>query len=193
MTRDAGLEDAEELTRIITSAFSNDPIMNWAFGSNQPIQTVFREMINGCYLKNGFAHIIDGAAATLWLSSGEIPKLPFPGEMRIAFDVLRAGGFNAVRRGLAFNSAVERSHPRSDHYYLFAVGVLPSKQGQGLGRQIISDGLALADKERAPVYLENSRAENLPLYRSLGFRERGNIKLPIGAPPLIPMWREKAA
>lgn len=188
--RIAGDGDAVALASILTAAFSDDPVMLWSLGSSEPTQAIFREMIAGCYLKTGFAHIIDGTAASLWLPSGRRPHLPVSREMRISWEVLRSGGFGALRRALSAARIVERSHPQAPHYYLFAVGVLPGQQGQGLGRRIIGEGLAVADRHNAPVYLENSRPRNAPLYEALGFRKRAAIPLPKGAPPLVPMWRD---
>ncbi len=176
---------------MLSGAFADDPVMNWAFGSTKPVETLFREMISGCYLRHGFAHIVDGAAATLWLPCGQAPKVNFIRELRIAGSILAGGGIGAVRRSLSLADAVERSHPETPHYYLFAVGVAPDRQGRGLGRRIIAEGLAQADRHGAPAYLENSRARNTPLYESLGFCVRGDIPMPEGAPPLLPMWRDR--
>lgn len=186
----AGDGDADALAAILAAAFSDDPVLTWSLGSSEPIETIFREMIAGCYLKTGFAHIVDGAAASLWLPTGGGSHLPVSRQIRIGWKVLRAGGFAALRRALGVERIVERSHPKAPHYYLFAVGVLPGHQGRGLGRRIIGEGLAMAHADGAPVYLENSRPRNTPLYEALGFRACAALPLPPGAPPLIAMWRD---
>ncbi|MEO1014133.1 MAG: GNAT family N-acetyltransferase [Pseudomonadota bacterium] len=188
--RPATADDADAVRDILTAAFADDPVMSWCFGAKRPIGTLFREMVAGCYLRRGFAHIIDEDAATLWLPCGQAPKLNAFREMRIAGAILASGGFSAVRRSFRLADAVENSHPATPHYYLFAVGVRTEMQGRGLGRRVIQEGLALADRDGAPAYLENSRARNAPLYQSLGFRKCGDIPLPEGAPPLAPMWRD---
>jgi GNAT superfamily N-acetyltransferase len=49
------------------------------------------------------------------------------------------------------------------------VGVDPERQGQGVGSAIIREGLALADRESRPCYLETSEPRNLAFYQRLGF------------------------
>ena len=79
------------------------------------------------------------------------------------------------------------------HYYLFAVGVRKGAQGKGLGGRLIREGLARADAEGAPAYLENSNPKNTPLYERLGFRPTAPLPLPDGAPPLLGMLRPAGA
>ncbi|MGF1463067.1 MAG: GNAT family N-acetyltransferase [Maricaulaceae bacterium] len=186
----ADTRDLSALVDVLSQAFADDPVLTWSFGPNVSVATIFREMIAGCYLRLGFAHMVDGAAASLWLPSGRTPHLPAHRELRIGLTALRSGGLSALRRALKVAGIVERSHPKTPHYYLFAIGVSPDRQGQGLGRRLLLEGLAMADQDRAPVYLENSRPRNARFYESCGFRAREPIALPEGAPPLIPMWRE---
>ena len=187
--RRARLADAEEIADILGEAFEADPVMNWVFGDTKPFRTVFRELARGLYLKRGFAHIIDGGAATLWLPAKVEIDLPILNEMRIAAAAFITGGVAAVRRALASAEIMAQHHPEAPHYYLFAVGVRCSAQGKGIGGAILREGVSLADADGAAAYLENSNPRNTPLYERLGFAATKTLPLPSDAPPLLGMVR----
>ncbi|PQA87456.1 GNAT family N-acetyltransferase [Hyphococcus luteus] len=192
--RAAGMDDAGAAADILAAAFAADPVMSWTFGGNSAFRTIFHELARGVYLKHGFGHIADGGvgggrAATLWLPAGAALSLPPLNELRIALASVRHGGFGAVARALKIAGVLEKHHPQEPHYYLFAVGVTPGAQGQGLGGALLREGLKRADEEGAIAYLENSNPKNTPLYERLGFRVTAPLPLPAGAPPLLSMRR----
>ena len=140
-------------------------------------------------MKQGFGHIADNGAATLWLPAGVPLQLPKLNEMRIAFSAMAKGGLGAIGRALTISGILEKHHPDTPHYYLFAVGVRPEHQGKGLGGSLLREGLKRADAEGALAYLENSNPKNTPLYERHGFRVTAPVALPSGAPPLLSMLR----
>jgi len=85
---------------------------------------------------------------------------------------------------------LKASHPREPHFYLCMLGVAPEHRGKGYGVALIRIGLEQADRARLPAYLENSNAENLPIYRRLGFEVLDILYVGSGAPPLWRMWRD---
>lgn len=190
--RRARLADAEEIADILGEAFEADPVMNWVFGDARSFRTVFRELAQGLYLKQGFAHIIDGEAATLWLPAKVQIDLPILNEMRIAAAAFMTGGVAAVRRALASAEIMAKHHPEPPHYYLFAVGVRSRAQGKGIGGAILREGLRRADADGAAAYLENSNPRNTPLYERLGFAVTTALPLPPDAPLLLGMMRPSA-
>lgn len=57
------------------------------------------------------------------------------------------------------------------YYFCNIVTVLPEAQGKGVGRALIKEVLAMADKEGVKCYLESSRSEpNVAIYEKFGFR-----------------------
>jgi ribosomal protein S18 acetylase RimI-like enzyme len=56
------------------------------------------------------------------------------------------------------------------HWYLQAVGVDPGRHGQGIGTALVREGLARAERDRVPVYLETETERNVAFYAHLGFR-----------------------
>ena len=83
----------------------------------------------------------------------------------------------------------ERDVPEP-HWYLFILGVDPPRQGQGLGSAIIRRGLARADEEGLPCYLETMKARNVPFYQKHGFEVVVDEIVPNGGPRLWTMKRQ---
>jgi ribosomal protein S18 acetylase RimI-like enzyme len=79
--------------------------------------------------------------------------------------------------------------PGQDHFYLFAVGVLPHGRGQGLGRALIRQMTDEADALGLTCWLENTNPRNEALYRSLGFEAVETFEPVPGCPPLTTMRR----
>ncbi len=102
----------------------------------------------------------------------------------------RVCGIRGMYRLAASCWQIGRFHPREPHYYLFAIGALPSCQGQGIGSSLMRHMLRRCDNEQMPAYLENSRRANLEFYRGHGFEVRRQLQLGRDGPPLWLMWRE---
>jgi ribosomal protein S18 acetylase RimI-like enzyme len=89
-------------------------------------------------------------------------------------------------------AATERKHPaRPPHFYLAALGVAPSAQGQGLGSKLLAPALEICDRDGVGAYLESSKESNIDFYARHGFRVTGEYRLPRG-PAVYLMWRDPA-
>ncbi len=136
-------------------------------------------------LRAGTSWHTDGGAA-LWdgpkawrLSTGE--------SMSLALRTIRGLGRRARVVGDALVD-VEKAHPSEPHWYLAALGVRPDCHGQGRGSALLEAGLARADAEAMPCYLESSNPRNVPLYERHGFEVIAEHWLPDG-PVMTYMWR----
>lgn len=84
----------------------------------------------------------------------------------------------------------ERAHPKERHVYLAMVATAPRAQGRGVGRALISDGLARCDALGLPAYLECERHLEA-FYERFGFRTLHRMVPPDDeVPPQLGMWRE---
>jgi len=84
--------------------------------------------------------------------------------------------------------AIEHAHPAEPHWYLAVLGVRREARGPGLGSALLTPGLARADVEGLPCYLESSNPRNVSLYERHGFEVTAEHWLPDG-PVLTYMWR----
>lgn len=184
------------LADILADGFADDPVMNWSFGSPKSQYRVFATLARHLYLPKGAGEILQvkakDAAACLWLDSGASKKLGLWPTLHIAASVLRHGGPSAVFRTLQLDAKLDAKHPDQPHVYLFAVAVRPGFQGKGLGKKILSPMLAHCDKHGFDAYLENSKAQNLPFYRGLGFEVVEEFAPGPGCSPLWLMLRKPA-
>jgi len=55
------------------------------------------------------------------------------------------------------------------HWYVPAIGVDPESQGMGFGSVLMKHGIARADRDEAPIYLETETERNVGFYQRLGF------------------------
>ena len=86
-------------------------------------------------------------------------------------------------------TAVEKVHPKEEHYYLEVLGTHQDKQSKGIGTAVISHMLDRCDAEGMPAYLESSNPRNIPFYARHGFESTSEIVLGKGAPTVTAMWR----
>jgi predicted N-acetyltransferase YhbS len=92
-------------------------------------------------------------------------------------------------RGLFWALFVESRRPRSPHWLLLYLGVVPERQGRGLGGTLLDAGLARADADGLPAYLVASSPGSRRLYERHGFRVQREVRL-LRGPPVWPMLRE---
>jgi ribosomal protein S18 acetylase RimI-like enzyme len=116
----------------------------------------------------------DGSAVALWNQPGTYVRLRAS---------LRAG-FVQQRAVLAMSASERRRFLRTvtmferrrqalmpmPHWYLQAIGVDPDRHGRGRGTTLVREGLARADRDGVPVYLETETERNVAFYTGLGFR-----------------------
>jgi ribosomal protein S18 acetylase RimI-like enzyme len=78
-------------------------------------------------------------------------------------------GFRRYTVMQAYIAAVHKQCIPGQHWYLWAIGVDPSCQGQGIGGMLMQPVLAGADADGLPCYLETSNERNVPFYKKYGF------------------------
>jgi GNAT superfamily N-acetyltransferase len=177
--------------RILADAFHDDPVINWSV-NNATTLIPFFELTVPVFVACQLTYLDpQGRGAASWL--GPRQKLKWPVNLSSVIHVLKIGGLKGIYRMLLSGMKTERYHPKTPHYYLFAIGVTPGNKGLGIGTALISHILRRCDAEGMPAYLENSKEENLPFYEGHGFKVQKQIRFAASAPPLWLMWREPVA
>jgi GNAT superfamily N-acetyltransferase len=181
----------KEAISILAEAFHDDPVINWSF-NNPPGLEPFFEFTLPVFIKHQLTYLDpQGRGAAAWLGPGQ--KLKWPVNLSSIVKILKLGGPRGVYRMLMSGLKTEHHHPKTPHYYLFAIGATPGHKGQGVGTSLISHILKRCDAEGMPAYLENSKEENLPFYEGHGFKVQKQIRFTASAPPVWLMWREPVA
>lgn len=188
--------DRAELADSLASAFSQDPLFRWMAGvaPDQAVGPKLRVVFDA-FLKLDLAraeHLVftdeDRIGVAVWKAPSQW-KMPTGDMLRALPAMLRGFGTRTPRMVGTFN-AIEKVHPKEEHYYLEALGTRQDMQSRGIGSTVISHMLDRCDTEGMPAYLESSNPQNIPFYARHGFETTGEIVVGKGAPTVTAMWRE---
>jgi GNAT superfamily N-acetyltransferase len=187
--RAARSDECRALGRIIGAAFADDPVSLWTLGSPAAIETTFVALCRHVYMPRGACTFAGDVGGAMWLRPGGSKRLPILAQAALALELVRLTGARSVRRAIAVDAAMRARRPVDAHFYLFAVGVLSTGRGKGIGRALITQVTAEADAMGLPCWLENSNPRNESLYRGLGFEVIETCAPAPGCPPLTTMRR----
>ena len=191
--RKATADDIPRLADALALAFDGDPPMQWFLPDPESrvrrARTLFDLMLSKVHLERDWCYTTDDVVGgALWVPPGNwrlsiVQQLTLlPGMVRVF-----GRGLAHAQRGLA---VMEDGHPRTPHYYLDSLGVVPQWQGRGIGSALLVPVLRRCDEERMPAYLNAGSPRSRELYRRHGFDVTEEFALPDGGPSLWRMWRE---
>ena len=194
--RPATSSDRAKLADALASAFSQDPLFTWMAGArpNKPLEPKLRVLFD-TFLKLDLEreqHLVFADESDRGVAIWKAPnkwKMPTGDMLRALPSMLRAFGTKAPRM-IGAISAIEKVHPKEEHYYLEALGTRQDMQSKGVGSAVIRHMLDRCDAEGMPAYLESSNVRNVPFYARHGFETTGEIPVGKGAPTVTAMWRE---
>jgi GNAT superfamily N-acetyltransferase len=194
--RPATAADVKPLAAVMARSFYDDPPFTWLMPDPKTrlkrSRRIFAALASGEALVRGGVDVAlagtEVVGAAIWRPPGHWETE----QLRTLLGLAGALG-RRMRAATALAQAMARAHPREPHWYLFAIGVDPARQGTGVAGALLRPRLDQCDRDRLPAYLEATRAASVPLYQHFGFEPTGNPDLPDGAPPLTAMWRPAAA
>lgn len=183
----AAEEDRDEAVEILVAAFRDDPAVRSLYPTD--IEYVrffpgFALAFGGRAFDAGTVDLdADGHAAALWFPPGIEPDGDaIMNYLAASVPKKRLGPLAA---GMEMQAGL---HPSEPHWYLPWMGVMPEAQGMGIGGALLREGLARADADRLPVYLEATTRRSADFYSRHGFATKATISLP-GYPEIVCMWR----
>jgi ribosomal protein S18 acetylase RimI-like enzyme len=179
--------DREQSIASLVTSFTLDPFIRWMLPEPRQYLNYFPEILKhfaGGAFDNASAYRSeDYLGSALWLPPGVSPD-------EEALGMVMEEGVAPDRLGDAFAvlEEVGESHPEEEHWYLPAIGVDPTCQGNGYGTALLKKGLEVCDRDHVAAYLESTNPLNIPLYQRCGFEVLGKIRAG-NSPALIPMLR----
>jgi GNAT superfamily N-acetyltransferase len=200
-----GGSDPARLTRgqldqaalVLARAFHDYPLMTFLFPDDGRRQRALREVWRSAvrytllYGEVWAAPGLTGVAC--WLPPGQTHKtlgrLLWAGMGRLLFRLRPA----ELVRNVANEGYADRLHARCApcrHWYLFAIAVEPSCQGQGVGSGLLRPMLARVDNEQMPLYLETHNLPNVALYERHRFTVVGAGRVAGSSVPVFGMLRQ---
>lgn len=206
--RQAVPEDLDEMARILTSAFLEDPVWGPAFpdrASRPQVARRYWRFMVGEALRFSTSRVLSGAsgeenesaergaqaplrAVSVWYPPGEdeISAEAHPAYDALVADLLGAEAAAALdEAGTRFAAA----RPERPHAYLTLLGVAPEARGGGHGMALLRAALAEYDLAGIPTYLESSNPVNDARYEKLGYRVHARVELADGT-RVRTYWRE---
>ncbi|OGD45336.1 hypothetical protein A3K69_02195 [Candidatus Bathyarchaeota archaeon RBG_16_57_9] len=198
LIRVARARDIPALVETLSHAFDADPVLSWVIRGDGKRPVALRRLFT-FILKEGVPHGEVAAtdeldACAVWVPPGVWAEPPGLLEsLRMLPETLRWTGLGRLRRFMEMDTAEHERRPRTPHYYLAILGVLPRRQRTGLGSALLGHTLGRLDEEGMPAYLESSNPANVPFYERHGFRAVDKIRLSGGGPSELCMWREPRA
>jgi GNAT superfamily N-acetyltransferase len=193
IVRLATSSDVPAIVNLLVRAFEDDPVASYMFTGTRRRQlglhSFFMSQLRRQYLPLGHVYVTeDLSGAALW---GPPDRNRHP--IVELLELLPTGPFLASPHtigALRLMFKVESLHPTERHWYLFSIGSLPERQGQGVGTALLGAALAQVDEEGEPAYLESSKERNVSLYARFGFEVIDQVPSTWGSPPIWRMWRD---
>ncbi|WP_084440780.1 GNAT family N-acetyltransferase [Dermatophilus congolensis] len=185
--------DRDTCAEVLAQAFADD---EYTLGliparDHQRLPTLFRRIITEVITANGYVYLArdttsgQALGCALW---------GVPNEHVTLFQQLKGLPTYLSIFGKRLHHALLtqneiRSHlPTIPHWYLKAVGTIPSARGRGAGSALIQQGLHHADKAGQAAYLESSKISNIPFYEKFGFNQISTVP-GRGTIDSVGMWR----
>ena len=191
--RPGTLDDVEAAAAVLAQAFADSPWTRWTVDPEYHIDRIAslqRLVIERAVLPFGELWVAsvgtEVVGAAMWIHPDRVPHPAVWSSMSAETAALEGSRHNAsvmAEEMLAFLK------PPTRHYYLGAVGVVPARQGRGIGAALLNPVLRRADDESVEVYLETSTDSNVAFYAALGFVVTGEHQIPDGGPHVWAMSR----
>ena len=190
--RHARRVDLDGASNVLAEAFAADPWFRWLYPDdatwNARAAAWFGLVLDRAFSK-GHTYVTDGGAVN-WIPPDV--HFPEPGDVAAAVELLASQIGERASAAFGVIGAAGAAFPDEPRFHCVYVGVRPDKQGHGLGRALLGRVLDVCDRDGLPASLTSTNDANLPLYRSLGFREIGEVPIPGTGRSMRPMWRAPA-
>lgn len=186
---------------VLARAFQDDPLYAYILPDDaerrQRLPDMFAALVKYSLLFGACTTTPELAGVASWLR---------PGSTEVTFwRVVRAGlglqtsvarfSREARERFMAVMGYADATHKQlmqEPHWYLWALGVEPGRQGQGIGSALLRPGLDWADEAGVPCYLETQTERNAAFYQRRGFRILKGGDIPGHGVPFWAMVRQPA-
>jgi GNAT superfamily N-acetyltransferase len=177
--RPATPADRARVLETLVAAFAADPVLRYLFPDDPPYAqgapVFFGALFDKRVARDAVWVAEDGLAAALWDPADSADSTTGAADLsRLPEDVLQ--------RVDAYDQAVHDALPAEDFWYLGVLGTHPSASGRGLGRAVMSAGVASATAQQLPCVLETSSLANVDFYGRGGWEVVGEIAAP------VPTW-----
>lgn len=175
---DVAPSDEPEVGRLLARAFADDPIFVFVEPARAPRLEFLERFMAALTLRSRlYATALRTAPELAGVSLWKGPDLREMTPEQLAETGLdRIDDWLTAAAAARFESLFDAVEATLDadvpgpRWYLGVLGVVPERQGRGLGSRLLQPILEQADRDCLPVTLETAQPRNLPLYQRHGFR-----------------------
>lgn len=179
------IKDTNWAGQVLGQAFRSDPMLDYVVGDKKNKEDLITWFVT-CSFRYG---ALFGQCFATLENDGVLIILP-PNQTKMTMGKMYKAGMLAApfKLGLASFSNfmtmadfTDKEHKHAapfEHFYLFGMGVLPERQGKGIGKQLMSKALQIVDEKNMPCYLETQNKNNVLFYERFGFNVVSNKQLP---------------
>jgi ribosomal protein S18 acetylase RimI-like enzyme len=174
-----GVPQKERASAVLTKAFMDDPMYSYIFPDSyereESLGRLWQALVNYTMVYGEIYTTPEVAGVACWLSPGNT-RQTFWRMLRTGMGFARAVmKFEAEgrKRFLEIINYADQEHERlmpQPHWYLWAIGVEPENQGQGIGGRLIEPVLKRSAEAGLPCYLETQTEANVAFYQKRGFK-----------------------
>jgi len=162
----------KRIIEILTKSFDDNKSTNWAVKNDKKriarISRLMNYAIKLCEKQDGVLISENKNGAIIY----DYPKKSKYTFNRLVLDIqfiFNVIGLTRLFKVLKREEYIKNFHPKENYIYLWFLGVLPEKQGEGTGNELLKDLSLKADQENLPIVLETSNPKNLEFYKKFGF------------------------
>lgn len=193
LATDAELRRAAD---VLARAFHDDPIVQYIYPGVRErlswLRAVFeiQTRIGQAYGKVCATRDMGGVA--VWIAPENVDQIVRPYVRGGGLKLLFISSPGAMVRGIRFLRYARRMHGNvvsEPHWYLPFLGVMPGRQGEGLGARLMRSVLKQTDAAALSCYLETANQRTIALYEREGFTVVMEGDLVVGGPHLWAMLR----
>lgn len=167
-----------DLAVLLGHAFADDPMLVWPFHGSElaPITNFFRAFDEEIAGLGWLWEAGDGLGVAAWIPPGG-------DEAMLTIDrAIRPTLVGAEDRHAEMWEWIAEHFPDEPFWYLDHIAVDAANRGNGIGAALIQHGLAFADRDGVPAFLETGRPENVGYYERRGFETISHDDAPGGGP-----------
>ena len=179
----ATFERVPDLAGLLGRAFADDPMFLWPLGSQASVERItgfFRAFDERLSASGWLWEAGDAAGVAGWIPPGsDAEMMEIDRELRPQIAAYTDDGgkkYEVMWEWIAGN------FPDEPFWYLDHIAVELEHRGGGVGTALIRHGLAFADRDGVPAFLETGRPGNVAYYERRGFRTTSDGDVPGGGP-----------
>jgi predicted N-acetyltransferase YhbS len=168
-----------EASQVLARAFLTNPLHVAAFGPDQFEKNVAFFQIGLSVMKGLRLVALDGSrilGLVHWVHAHDCQFSGFE-KLMMTSSMMSSFGLRSALRVSTWLAAWAKHDPREPHIHLGPIGIDPSAQGQGIGRQLMEQYCGALERTGKAGYLETDRAENVQFYQRFGFEVTDEIQI----------------